>query len=337
MLLDLLKKIPHLAPVREQVMRKNRTPTQVNAEGAKPKPEPSPLALFLLSPVINFQPTMGGPFSRRHGYRGQREITVREDAPEGLRIGLLQILHDDLELTYKEIRQVVCNTLRTLPDSYNSSEIPNVRDEVSGILQNCAWYHIYDIIEAFYRYLESRTNLREIVANEIISAQELFPQQINQLFEEEGIGWQMIEGQIITRGPEEFEHTVGEAVARADEAGFQTAKRELEEARRDLSRRPEPDITGTVQHCMAALECTARTVSGDERATLGEIIARHAGELEIPRPLANAIERMWGYASEMARHLREGRVPAREEAELLLSTSAALITYLIQKHGKCRR
>ncbi len=269
---------------------------------------------------------MGGPFSRRHGYRGQREITVREDAPEGLRIGLLQILHDEIRLTYDEIRDFTCRALRTFPDRANWSEIPNVRDEVTGYLQTCEWFQVYDIIEAAYRYLAPRPGLADT-----------FAQRINELFEEEGIGWQMIEGQIITRGPEEFEHTVAEAVARVEEAGYQTAKRELEEARRDLSRRPDPDITGTVQHCMAALECTARTVSGDERATLGEIIARHAAELEIPPPLDNAIERMWGYASEMARHLREGRVPAREEAELLLSTSAALITYLIQKHEQRRR
>src|SRR4029077_19967160 len=44
---------------------------------------------------------------------------------------------------------------------------------------------------------------------------------------------------------------------------------------------------------------------------------RHGAEIGIPKPLDTAIERMWGYASEMVRHLREGRVPAREEAEFL--------------------
>jgi hypothetical protein len=73
------------------------------------------------------------------------------------------------------------------------------------------------------------------------------------------------------------------------------------------------------------LECVAREVSHDERVTLGEIIQRHGAEIGIPKPLDTAIERMWGYASEMARHLREGRVPAREEAEFLPSVSASLI------------
>ena len=248
---------------------------------------------------------------------------MREDAPEGLRIGLLQILHDEIHLTYNDIRDFTCRALRTFPDRANWSEIPNVRDEVNGYLQTCEWFQVYDIIEAACRYLAPRPGLADT-----------FAQRINELFEEEGIGWQMVNGEIVTRGPAEFEHAVAEAVARVEEAGYQTVRRELEEARRDLSRRPEPDITGTVQHCMAALECTARELSNEPGATLGQIINRHAADLGIPRPLDNAIERMWGYASEMGRHLREGREPGREEAELLLSLSATLINYLLQRHGQ---
>lgn len=263
---------------------------------------------------------MGGPFSRRYGYREPREITVREAAPEGLRVGLLQIFHDELDLTYTQIRDFTCLALHTFYNPINWSEVPNVRDEVVGLLQGCEWYRVYDIIEAAHRYLVPHRNAGT------------FTTRINELFEEKGIGWQLIEGQIVTRGPREFEHAVAQAVAAAEEAGLHTARGELEEARRDLSRRPEPDITGTIQHCMAALECTARVVTGDERATLGDLIQRHAAALGIPRPLDNAIERMWGYASEMGRHLREGRVPSREEAELLLGISAALVNYLLQRN-----
>jgi AbiJ N-terminal domain 4 len=263
---------------------------------------------------------MGAPFSRRHGFREPSAIVIREDAPQGVRIGYLQIAHDEIGLTYNEIRTVVCGVLRTFPDENNWSEVPNIRDEVTGYIRDCVWYTIYDIIEATCRYLLPR----ELTG--------VFAERINHLLDEEGIGWQLINGQIVTRGPAEFEYAVAQAVGSAEEAGFQGARREIEEARHDLSRRPEPDITGTVQHCMAALECIARRVSGNEQATLGEIMNRHAAEIGIPRPLDNAIERMWGYASEVARHVREGRVPTREEAELLLSTSAAIITYLIQKN-----
>jgi hypothetical protein len=161
-----------------------------------------------------------------------------------------------------------------------------------------------------------------------------FAERLNALFEDLGIGWQIVDGHIVTRGDREFERAVAQANAQIADAGMQTPRTELDEARADLSRRPEPDITGTVQHCMAALECVAREVSGDARATLGTIIQRHGAAIGIPRPLDTAIEQMWGYASEMARHIREGRVPTREEAEFLLSMSASIITYLLQRNRR---
>jgi hypothetical protein len=261
---------------------------------------------------------MGNPFSRRHGFRQRREITVREDAPEALRAGLLTILLN-FGLSYSEVRAIVCAVLHVFPNQNNWSEVPNVRDEVRELVQGCDWYRVYDIAEACYQHF-IRSN-----------RQDEFARELNALFEELGIGWQMIDGQIVTRGDVDFERVVAQAVEQIEGAGLRTPKTEIEEARADLSRRPVPDITGTVQHCMAALECVARVVSNDEGATLGRIVQRHAAEIGMHRALANATENLWGYASDMARHVQEGREASREEAELLLSMCASLITYLLQR------
>ena len=264
---------------------------------------------------------MGNPFSRREGFRPKPEIAVREDAPEGLRAGLVGILRN-MGMNYTDMRAVVCPVLNVFPNRNNWSEVPNVRDEVIGLIEGCDWYKVYDVAEAFCHHFAQSNREQE------------FAQQLNALFEELGIGWQMIGCQVVTRGDQEFERAVAQAAEHIGAAGLRNAGIEIEEARRDLSRRPEPDITGTIQHCMAALECVARVVSGDERATLGEIIQRHGVDLGIPRPMDNAIERMWGYASEVARHVREGRVPAREDAECVLSVSASVVTYLLQKRQR---
>ena len=63
---------------------------------------------------------------------------------------------------------------------------------------------------------------------------------------------------------------------------------------------------------MDCLECLARDVAGDKKATLGDILKKHPGLL--PRPLDKAIEQMWGYASNFepsneARHVVEGQHP----------------------------
>lgn len=267
---------------------------------------------------------MGAHFSERHGYGRNRAITVREDAPEGLRAGLIQIGRD-LGMDCHNLREVVCAVLHRFPDPNNWTEIPNVRDEVIGLVLGCDWYRVYDIAEALHRRLAERQQADEFAA------------RLNRLFEGEGIGWQFVDGQIVTRGEEEFEHAVVAAVEGLGAANLRTTKTELQEARRDLSRRPDPDITGTIQHCMAALEATARALMNDPRATLGDIINRRAEDLGIPRPLDNALERLWGYASETGRHLREGRNPSREEAELLLGTASSVITYLLQVNLRAQR
>ena len=84
-----------------------------------------------------------------------------------------------------------------------------------------------------------------------------------------------------------------------------------------------------VYHAMGSLECVARDLTGDSKATLGEALKRYPGLL--PKPLDTALAQIWGYASNEARHVQEGRQTSREEAELLVGLAAALSTYLTRK------
>ena len=102
-------------------------------------------------------------------------------------------------------------------------------------------------------------------------------------------------------------------------------------ARGDASRRPQPDVTGALQHSLAALECVMRDVCGDPKATLGTLLARNKGL--IPAPLDQGVEKIWGFASEQGRHLREGREPSIEDAELAVHVAAAVALYLVRKPG----
>jgi hypothetical protein len=111
------------------------------------------------------------------------------------------------------------------------------------------------------------------------------------------------------------------------QAKRRTSAAELREAHTDLKRRP-PDLTGAVQHSLAALECVAREHCGDF-ATLGKLLERYADLF--PKPLDKGIEKFWGFASEMGRHLREGRTPNSEEVELLVGLATVCCTYLIRK------
>lgn len=257
-------------------------------------------------------------FSRRHGYRSaDAEITIREDAPSALRTAVLQI-GVELGLRWFDLRRVVCQVLRVVPDSNNWSEEPNVRDEVVNLVQDCDWFRIYDIIEAIHADLRNRPGWAPA-----------FEEEINGYFRESGIGWQLVHGVIQVRGAESFETVVRTAESLLDETRRTTARREIHEALADLSRRPTPDLSGAVHHAMGSLECLARDLTGDARATLGEVLKRHHDL--IPRPLDTAVEKIWGYASERGRHIREGNSPTHEEAELIVGLAATVSAYLLRK------
>ena len=262
--------------------------------------------------------TMKPRFSQRHGYVEEPPITIREDAPGSIRAALLPILTDNFNMQYKDIREIICPILHTFPDANNWSEIPNVRNEVVELIRECPWYRFYDICEAIYKHWDTWERGEE------------FAELLNALFREYGVGWQMRKGQIVTRGPKDFERTVTKAKKALREAGYETAKSELEEARLDLSRRPKPDVTGAIQHSVAALECVAREMT-DSKETLGQILKKQAAQLGIPKPLDDALGKIWGYASEKGRHLKEGDEPERREAELVLMLASATIAYLLEE------
>lgn len=104
-----------------------------------------------------------------------------------------------------------------------------------------------------------------------------------------GIGWKMEKGIIEARGDKVFEDGIEKAKFKLEEKGLNTSQNEIKEAISDLSRRPSPEITGSIQHALAALECVCREVTGNRKATLGELL--NDNPQIVPRPLDEAIKR----------------------------------------------
>jgi hypothetical protein len=207
------------------------------------------------------------------------------------------------------------------PDPDNSSR-NEIWAEVVWLLRSCEWYRVYDIAEALYEELSEPA---------WGSAAGQYESQLNELLREGGIGWQVQSGRIVVRGSETFDAVTREASNTLVEHGRSTAAREIHEALGDLSRRPKPDVSGAIHHAVGALECVTRDLSGENSSTLGDLLKRHSQALGIAPPLDQALVKLWGYASEHGRHLREGREPAFEEAELVVTVAAAVSVYLSKK------
>lgn len=258
-------------------------------------------------------------FSDRHGYRGtEPEIAVREDAPEGLRFAI-PLIAQDLGMSPGALRNVTCAVLLVRPDPSNWSQYPNIWDEVNGLIEDCPWFKVYDIAEAVHAAFAAQNS----------DGADIFNERLNGYLRENGIGWQMTNGRIVYRGSEAFTEATREATAVLASTGRSAASNEVHEALADISRRPKPDVTGAIQHSIAALECTARDVTGEPKLTLGRLVPR----LALTPPLDTAVEKLWGYASERARHVREGQVVSSEEAELVVSVACAVCTFLSKRSG----
>lgn len=256
-------------------------------------------------------------FSERHGFTGDEpEITIREAAPDPVRDAVLMLGYAG-GLGPGALRDIICEVLLKRPDPGNWSP-GNIEREVSSLIDEAPWYKVYDVAERLY----------EAVAEDAYSPERshVYERRLNATFRELGVGWQMTGGRLVARGSPAFTLASAEAVEVMTARGAPTAAAEIREALADLSRRPSADITGAVQHAMAALECVAREVTG-RTETLGPLVRR----LALPAPLDAALEKLWGFASEQGRHLREGRTPRFEEAELVVTVASAVSVYLLKR------
>lgn len=139
---------------------------------------------------------------------------------------------------------------------------------------------VYDAIEGLVRFIEGTQKYDPASA---------FAQKLNSLFVDLGAGWQLKAGEgIVLREDAQFEDAVQQSMAGLVSSGFTVAEKELREALNDISRRPEPDLTGAVHRALGALEAAARHVHGSEKG-FGEIVR----QIGIPKPLDTALEKMW--------------------------------------------
>lgn len=253
-------------------------------------------------------------FSRRQGYsRPDAEISIRHEAPEALRAAIVSIAYQ-CGFAPSELRLVLCGILYKTPDNSNWSEYPNIADEVGDLMDELEWFEVYDFIER--------------LAEKSFHKDKDFSGEVNNYFRVTGVGWQLLDQKIQVRSTEAFETAVREGQQLLSQRHRATAAYELHEALQDLSRRPLPEVSGAIQHAMAALECVARDVVGS-KDTLGQLIQRNPGLF--PKPVDQIVEKAWAYSSNFGRHLVEGMPPQFEEAELMVGVSGVLCRYLARR------
>src|ERR1035438_1182046 len=250
-------------------------------------------------------------FSKRYGYSNPpAEITIREAVPSNLRNFVMLTVHDELGFQWSLLRQVLCRVLLETPNKWNWSEDP-IREEVEGLLEGCEWFNVYNFIEALHKHFA------ECDYDSAAEYAPRFTEAINYFFLEKGIGWQLVDGQIVTRGDDACENTVTTAVRVLEADEKPTAASHLQFALNALSARPKPNTSGAVAQATNAVECVSGEIPG-QPMTLGEYLNK-AAWLFHPA-LKKGLHGIYGYASdEGARHGKEGTEPSRAEAEFTVA------------------
>lgn len=240
------------------------------------------------------------------------EISIRFDAPIELRVWLFSLVKG-LNFPLKKFRGIVCLKSYQASDPNQYSENEYMENEIHVLLDNCKWNYIYDIIEAMYEQFG-------------YAVKSEYRKEVNNFFIHNGYGWKMDgNGQIVSRGDDAFEQSIQSAIICIENSN-PDAYSEIKEALIDISKRPAPDITGAIQHSMAAVECLCKYLFGTPSDTLGKIIKDNRDKF--PNPLDVVLDKLWGFTSNYGRHVIEGKTPSYEEAELVVHICASLIPYL---------
>jgi hypothetical protein len=253
-------------------------------------------------------------FSKIYGFHLKKEISIREDAPEELRMGLFRLMKQ-CGIEPRKVQEIMSEVFLKRPDSSNFLNYDKTWAKLEALIFECEWFYIYDLCEESYKHIYS--DLRRD-----------FSSQINDLFQQLKIGWKFEGGKVVARESDEIETFIQRATTNLSLSN--PALKELQEARRALNRRPVADLDAASQHCITAFEYVTRQITQNDEDDLGTLIKEHAWKFDIPAPLVIALEKMWEYTTEHAKQLKKQHKLTRNEVELLLGISSLMITYLYE-------
>lgn len=173
--------------------------------------------------------------------------------------------------------------------------------------------------------------------NNIISPnhKSLFYKKINDVFEQEYVGYRFVDGRII---PITDKQEIGE-IEEACRNRYEGCRSHLKKAVVFLADRDNKDYKNCIKESICAVESICQVITKNDKATLGQALKslKDSG-LKIHPALESAFSKLYGYTSDEGgiRHC-EGMFESDvsfEEAKFMLVSCSAFVNYLIAESGK---
>lgn len=265
-------------------------------------------------------------FSKRYRLRPTPEGLIYEEVPERARVGLYHVVEKFFEqehrAAYLALYKEVCVALRIPRDRMVGNDYDASR-AMERLIMDCESWQFYDICDVMWKTLEYPWGNKDEL-----------PTEINTLFREEQLGFEMREGKVEKVGSGFIDAEIKEARYLLKEPEFKGADEQFEKAIKALNVRPEPDVENCVKDAVGAIEAVGRIIVNDEKVLLSDIIKDMVGKGIIPKPLDQTIQKLYAYRGNQP-GVAHGAVGTSkvtvDEAEFVLAMSAAMIIYLVKK------
>ena len=213
------------------------------------------------------------PFSARNRREG---IWIEEDFPSSARTGLLHLLGDAVDQGYvsdwpaiaKEIRRIARADHRKY-DRASVQSIREARDDVERYLAELTWDRCYDFCERIHSRL-AEDAIGGFNGDEVITtrahAQLFFTEEIQRLFDEEGVGYEFRDGFVQRRGKRHTVDQIGKAEKTLADLRLGAARKHFSTALRHFRDRERPDLENAVKEAVCAVEAAAKELFPEAKA-----------------------------------------------------------------------
>ncbi|MCL4369879.1 MAG: hypothetical protein M1380_03080 [Chloroflexi bacterium] len=281
-------------------------------------------------------------FSQRHGFERTKQTlqlgSMDDDLRNGLWNALVQlcwprVAPSNVFMAYEYTRCAYAQAVLIplwrdffkRPLDLMPSDWSAAYGELRTYFFGCPWNKAYDFVE----FIAAHDNSPTMKAG--------FMGQCNAVLKQELSGYRFI-GNVIAP------ITSGEQIASVEAAFARTmpltpVHTHLETALRRLSDRKNPDYRNSVKESISAVESLCRLIAGTPKATLGAALERVEKTVPMHGALRVGFDKLYSYTNDAdgIRHsLMEESTLDFEDAQFMLVSCSAFVSYLMQKCSKAR-
>ena len=205
--------------------------------------------------------------------------------------------------------------------------LANLEDKLYKVFIDAPYNEVLDLVQYIIRWL---TNM-----NKRIKEKNMFFELMNQVFEDEYVGYRFVDGSI---APITDKNEI-DSIEDACNNEFAGTRAHIKKAVGFIANREHKDYKNCIKESILAVESICSIIVGNEKATLGQALKRlEDNGLVIHTALKNAFSSLYGYTSDEGgiRH-SEGMFESDvtfEEAKFMLVSCSAFVNYLTANYGK---